>query len=580
MPDGGTVHVATVHNRLSIIDTDARSDQPLIRDGLVLAYNGEIYNFRALRSELAAEGAQFTTEGDSEVLLALLIRRGLRGLAGANGMWSITLLDPTAMTLTAARDRYGKKPLFYFRDQETVCLASEMKAIFAYLNIRPGMLQGAIITYLAHGWLFPSPGDTTHFDGVNQVPPGASLTFDLTTWTISPGPRTTLDVTPPTDTGAEALAGTLAAAVTDRLISDRDVGLLLSGGVDSSLILSVLAHAGKAHKVHCFVGDAGKSDDADFARHALAALGLEGRIIPLDYSQTSFDDFLSVCRHQEKPFPLIGNVLGLPQLYRRIAGCGVPVVLDGTGADEIFGGYPERSLPLALAAAWRVGDHDWIETTRRTFAGTHHVASRIGATLDILTRDGSAAVLGQLAPAADPAEPDLSALLSADVRSAPRNDLLTGHVGTFAEALLQDATAGRMQEWLWQNDRTAMQHGIENRSPFLDHRLARWMSTSYRAKIKAPFLKHELRTLFDHFTPLPTQWRAQKQGFRWVYGRFLRANRSRVLDVVAASRVLPRRVDTGALVARARNDDTVLLSEVMQRALCVAALEDQLGMTG
>ena len=107
------------HTRLSILDPSALSSQPFRRGQQTLAYNGEIYNFRALRSELARHGSRFETDGDTEVLLTLVAREGVDALNRANGMWAFCLLDENTGTVTAARDRYGKKPLFYYRDADT-----------------------------------------------------------------------------------------------------------------------------------------------------------------------------------------------------------------------------------------------------------------------------------------------------------------------------------------------------------------------------------------------------------------------------------------------------------------------------
>ena len=122
------------HTRLSILDPQARSDQPFRRGQHTLVYNGEIYNFRALRDQLARAGERFTTEGDTEVLLSLLAREGLKGLNQANGMWALCLLDQSAGTLTATRDRYGKKPLFWYQDAQRLCLSSEIGPILTYLG--------------------------------------------------------------------------------------------------------------------------------------------------------------------------------------------------------------------------------------------------------------------------------------------------------------------------------------------------------------------------------------------------------------------------------------------------------------
>ena len=567
------------HTRLSILDPSALSSQPFRRGHQTLAYNGEIYNFRALRGELARDGCNFETDGDTEVLLSLVSRKGVDALNRANGMWAFCLLDENTGTVTAARDRYGKKPLFYYCDDDTLCMASEISPILAYLDRRPQFVQTDLDSYLRDGWLFPHADGATHIRSIRQVIAGGVLTFDLANWALherkyfdlaqyaASGPREESD-----------LAALVKDAVLARLVADRKVGLLLSGGVDSSLILSVLHSQGLADQVTCFTGDAGKSGDAYYARLCVEQLGIQAVNVPLDYSATGMDSFLQVCRHQEKPFPFIGNALAMPQLYAQIASHDVPVVLDGTGGDEIFAGYWDRYYPFAMAQALADGDERWI--TESLEANTDD--PKVHAITLKAWRDAQSGKVhgsrqhGLTRASEDPL--DLDSFVDPTIRQAPSQDLLQGFVGTLAQALVADSTQGRLHEWLWQNDRNAMASGIENRSPLLDYRLVPYMHSSYRKKFSGMWNKHELRTLFPAFAQLPTQWRRDKQGFRWVYSRFLRANRTQVLELIASSRILPERVQVGRLLDAARKDDDYLGCSLLHRMLCIAGLEQTMGM--
>jgi asparagine synthase (glutamine-hydrolysing) len=572
--DGPALHVGIVNHRLSIIDLDPRASLPFRARERTLAYNGEIYNFRELRTGLARRGLRFSTVGDSEVLLAALAIDGLGVLEHANGMWSLALLDEAACRLTAARDRYGKKPLYYHRDGARLVLASEITPILAYLGVRARFEPAAVETYLAHGWLFPGPGTRTHVAGISQLPPGGLLRADLRAWSFDGGMATPLEAAIRAHTASEAeLPALIEDAVRARLISDRKVGLLLSGGVDSSLILSVLLARGLERNVHCFTGDAGKSEDAEYARRCLAAAGIEATTIPLDYGAASVERFLDVCRHQEKPFPLIGNVLSMPAMYEAIAAHGVPVVLDGTGGDEIFGGYWDRTWPLALADALARGDHSWLAAMRAENEDEPRVAAMTAETLARLRTCPAAGILGPALGYVALEGADARHLLRNDLGGARSSDPLAGFMGTFEQGLTLDATAGRLQEWLWQNDRNAMLASVENRSPLLDYRLAPFLLTGRNAKLVGPWNKYELRRVFAAFVPLPTQWRRQKQGFRWVHGRFLRHNRARVLELIAAAAILKEHIRVQELIEQASVSDAILESELTQRALCLAGLE-------
>ncbi|MEP7083208.1 MAG: asparagine synthase-related protein, partial [Betaproteobacteria bacterium] len=565
------------HTRLSILDVSAASSQPFRRRNRTLAYNGEIYNFRALRNTLKRQGTAFETDGDTEVLFELMATGGSEALRDANGMWAFCLLDEAAGIVTAARDRYGKKPLFYFASETTFCMASSIAPIFAYLGARPEFVPADLDSFLRHGWLFPHSDGATHIQDVRQVKAGAVLTFDFATWTLAE--KRYFDLAAFSRAGARD-AGELAAIVKDavlsRLVADRKVGLLLSGGIDSSLILSVLCAEGLASHVSCFTGDAGKSDDANYARQCIEQLGINHINVPLDYGPASIERFLKVCLHQEKPFPFIGNALAMPQLYEQIADHDVPVVLDGTGGDEIFAGYWYRYYRFAVAEAIAAGDQRWIADSLAANADDISVRPIAERALRDSGSHSPHSRPGIVGTTEDPA--DLDTFVRLSVREADSSDPLERYRGNLAGALVTDAADGRLLEWLWQNDRNAMMSGIENRSPFLDYRLAPFMHSGYRDKFVGTWNKHELRSLFTAFVPLPTQWRRDKQGFRWVYSRFLRQNRNQVLDLIAGSAILRQRVDVDRLLERARHHDDYLGSSLIERMLCIAGLEQTMGL--
>ncbi len=557
--------VGMAHARLAILDLDPRSDQPFETDGHWLAYNGEIYDFRAL-----TPGMERRTEGDTEALLWLLRQRGLGALAEANGMWAFCWLDPQRRVLTAARDRYGKKPLFYRFDADRIAFASEPGALHVLWGTAPTARRDRLDGFLAEGWLLPEADGTTFLEGVHEVRPGHALEFDLASWTfrevhaapIEFGSRDHEAEDP------ERLPALLADAVEARLLSSRKVALLLSGGVDSSLILSILAARGRLGEVVCVLGDAGKSEDADYARACLSAVGAKGLDLALDYGGAGLSHFLTVCAHQAKPFPLIGNVLGMAALYRAAAGEGVSVALDGTGADELFGGYWQRQAGFALRDAARQGDSGL------------SARLRAGGMLppELASRDDAALLSGPLpTPQRDALSEEDVALLrpecAAAVRLARSSDPLSGHEGSFAEALVADAGAGRMQEWLWQNDRNAMASGIENRSPFLDHRLARHRARRGADAFDGAFNKVRLRALFPRFVALPTAARTEKQGFRWVYGRFLRQNAAALVELMAGSKLVAEQAPIDRLARLMAEPQAAVGSRLVQRLIVLAGLE-------
>jgi asparagine synthase (glutamine-hydrolysing) len=547
------------HARLSILDLDPRSNQPFRIGGNLLAYNGEIYNYRAL-----AAGMDLATTGDTEVFLRLLMRGDGEALRDANGMWSYCWLDQTNRRLVAGRDRYGKKPLFYATEEDAIHLASEPEALAALMGRPMAMRTAALDSFMADGWLFPDPYGATHLEGIREVRPGYSLSLDLEAWRLEEQHSFSFLRDDGQAKGVltdDALAPVLADAVEARLVSDRKVGLFLSGGVDSSLILSVLAARGLTQDVVCITGDAGKSDDARYARACVEQLGIEALNVPLPYGSIGLEQFLAVCKAQAKPFPLIGNVLGMHALYKAVAEHDIRVVLDGSGADEIFGGYWHRYFAYALRDAKAAGDKVWIEAIRPSMPRSFR--NQGGGNGWLPERE--------ILPDHDLAElnRDVRAILAATLPHDP----MLGFEGSLSEALMRDATAGRMQEWLWQNDRNAMASSIENRSPFLDYRLTAWAATPYYAKFNGVWNKRELRNMFQSFVPLPTAERTDKQGFRWSYSQFFRQNLEAVLAMIAGSAMACRYINPGHFADGLRSGRLSHDSRLLHRLTVVAGLE-------
>ncbi|MEW4531278.1 asparagine synthase (glutamine-hydrolyzing) [Maioricimonas sp. JC845] len=569
-----SLHAAYGHQRLSILDLTARGQQPFHRQGHTLLYNGELYNYRDLASRLRPNGYEPTSDGDTDVLFSSLLTHGAEALKLFSGMWAFSFVDEAGLQLTAARDRFGKKPLFYYMDGSTLCLSSTIHAIAIYLQQSLKPRRSDLLAYFLDGTLYPSGTADTHFEGIQQVLPGHVCRFDLKNWHASTQPYFDWS-----DVGASAhvvdpdvpLKDSLRDCVRDRLVSDRPVGLLLSGGIDSSLVYSVLCATGAIDQVHVFMGDVGRSADFDYAKRCVETVGGKAETVHLDYDQQAFDLFLEICRHQEKPFLFNGNALAMPQMYRAISDHGIPVVLDGTGGDELFGGYWGRQLPHAIRDAIARSDHDWLQGVVSANRDMKFVAdamkwARAAGDGAATKTSWTTAVTRRLHPLLRCTWREARDLLDRDPLNHPRQG--------FTEALCSDiAPGGRLGEWLWHNDRNAMMWSIENRSPLLDHRLHRFLFSGYRNKFAGEWNKHELRQVFSEFTPLPTQWRRDKQGFRWNAGRFLRTHCQQILELIEASDWCGEVFNNRLFVQCAHRVPKMLASSLGRHALCVAGLE-------
>ncbi|HXS62280.1 MAG TPA: asparagine synthase (glutamine-hydrolyzing) [Streptosporangiaceae bacterium] len=334
------VSVQLGFRRLSIIDLSSAADQPFSKDGFTLVYNGELYNYRALRTELASRGARFRTGSDTEVVLEAWRCWGPGALKRFRGMFAFALADVATGELFLARDPFGIKPLYYLHRGDGVLFASELKALIAASGSQMRIEPGALVASMLYYWL---PEQRCAIDGVRKLPAGtwARCTPDgaLTEqqyWNIADVAAEAADG-PPAD-----LRAVIEESVTAHLVADVPVSSFLSGGLDSSII-TVLAHqadaAIDAYTITFRPEDQrleAMPDDAIYARKVAAKYG-----ISLHEIEISPDIVTLLPRMVE----VLDEPIGDPAAINTLLMCeaarerGVKVVLSGMGADELFGGY-------------------------------------------------------------------------------------------------------------------------------------------------------------------------------------------------------------------------------------------------
>lgn len=349
----GSGSCAVGHTRLRVIDTSDRADQPLgNEDGTVWAYlNGELYNHIELRRELEAAGHRFSTTTDTEVLAHLYeqvdgeVEAMLKRL---RGMYAIALVDQARGRVTLARDRLGIKPMYVSTTSSGgVAFASEARAIVATGLVPCGPDSVSLIGYLVWGSV---PGPGTAYAGVRELPAGAYLMwtaegFDTHVWWR---PMFTSHVQ------ADAAAGTLRDALTDsvsrHLVADREVGLFLSGGVDSHGLAALVGAQGLRSLTVTFP-DAG-GDEGSTAGSTAARLGLRHEEVPITGTELAAV-LPDIARAMDQP---TSDGVNSWIVSRAASDAGMVVALSGLGGDELFGGYPSFELvPRALIATAALG---------------------------------------------------------------------------------------------------------------------------------------------------------------------------------------------------------------------------------
>jgi asparagine synthase (glutamine-hydrolysing) len=347
--------VAIGHNRLSIIDLGPGGHQPMVNasNGDVLSFNGEIYNFRELRHQLETKGYCFQSKSDTEVLLQSFAAWGVECVRHIRGMFAFVIWRPAEGALFLFRDPMGVKPLYYWNwADHGVVFASELKALLAFPGFRASFDRRAMGQFLEFGYAFE--GDRTILKGIHKVPPGYFLRvrrnekpkLERYFWT-----KVASDHAARASDVEEELYATLSEVVAQHLIADVPVGLLLSGGLDSSLIAALAA--GKTTVRTFSMGFAqSKLDERAHARQVARHIGSEHEEI-LIVPQEVTDDLESTITCFDDLFADWGTI-STRLLYRKCRERGIKVVLVGEGADELFGGYEvfRSSASRALADWW------------------------------------------------------------------------------------------------------------------------------------------------------------------------------------------------------------------------------------
>lgn len=340
--DGAGASAALGHRRLSIIDLSTAANQPFVKEGLALVYNGEIYNYRELARELAASGVRFATGSDTEVVMEAWRRWGRGALARLRGMFAFALLDTRSGKLVLARDHFGIKPLFIARRGTGLVFASELKAIRALLPDDLAIDPAAAVASLLYYWI---PETRCIYRGVSKLAPGSWLE-------ISPDGRIASGAfwSPAEDLPRAAGAGVTPAELGDiirdsvaaHLVADVPVSCFLSGGLDSSLLAALavdLGHKLDGYTISFRTADKrleDMPDDLPYAQAVAARLGMT--LHPIEIAPDLASMLPRMVDTLEEPIgdPAAINTFLICQAARE---AGVKVLLSGMGADEIFAGY-------------------------------------------------------------------------------------------------------------------------------------------------------------------------------------------------------------------------------------------------
>ncbi|HSF95382.1 MAG TPA: asparagine synthase (glutamine-hydrolyzing) [Thermohalobaculum sp.] len=480
--------VAFAHERLAIQDLSAEGHQPMHSacGRLVLVYNGEVYNVGELRRELEALGAVFRGHSDTEVLLDGFIRWGIEAtLDRLVGMFAFALWDREARELTLGRDRFGIKPLFWYADADRFLFGSEIKAVLAAMDRAPDIERQALAGYLETGYV---PAPWTIYKGICKLRPGWLLRVrpgaeprQSQFWSLDDMLRRALSrprISDPRE-ARDLIEARLGEAVRMRLLSDRPVGALLSGGIDSTMVAALMQDAGGPPVRTYSIGSADpRYDEAGHARLIARHLGTDHTELTVT-EQDCLAVIPDLTGTYDEPF---GDSSQVPALaISRLASRHVTVALSGDGGDEVFCGYNRyrwnarlaglrRRLPGGLRrmiAAGLGGVPPRLFALAERATGEAGMARRIHKLGAMLAENDAGAryraVLAQW--------PDLASCLSGAEPAAPVPWEAMAGMSEEESFQVLDLLTYLPDDILTKVDRASMAFGLEVRVPFLDHRV-------------------------------------------------------------------------------------------------------------
>ncbi|HEC14218.1 MAG TPA: asparagine synthetase B, partial [Rhodospirillales bacterium] len=311
-PEQNGCFAAVGHARLSIIDLSPEANQPMPGPGgVVLSFNGTIYNYIELREGLEIEGESFHTSSDTEVLLKWLTRHGLTRNTDLNGSWAFGFFDPGEKTLALSRDPYGERPLYYYSDGEDFIAASEIKAIYSALgNPVRAFDPRQLIAFIGYrNWPTAEPNKTLYRD-IHQLTPGESLFFDLKTHTFESKHTNPVEAYLDVRPDAGAIIGDMKRAVNWRLRCDVPIALTVSGGVDSSVVASLIDLNGDMAKRITFYTARFPSDvstDLPYARTVADDLGIELKEVDIPCGEDAVETLYQLSKLFDMPVPFGGS---------------------------------------------------------------------------------------------------------------------------------------------------------------------------------------------------------------------------------------------------------------------------------
>ncbi|WP_445778610.1 asparagine synthase (glutamine-hydrolyzing) [Shewanella sp.] len=516
-PDGsGTFisdrnEVAFGHRRLAIIDLDKRSDQPMVRDDLVIVFNGEIYNYIELKEELKELGCSFNTDSDTEVILAAYQKWGVDSFQKFNGMWALCIYDIPNNRLIVSRDRWGIKPLYYGAIEGSFYFFSEIKQV---AEIFPMQINKEVLAeYLFSGYVESS--DETFIDAIKKVKASTYMVMDLASKEITEKKYYDLKICEEDDacfskeSDIEKSIGffdTLLSSVKLRLRSDVKSATCLSGGIDSSVIASLSSRLyGDNFTAITAKSSDRLNDESHYAKIVADKNNLDWKVIEPNVVNLR-NELHDLVHSQEEPF----NGLSLYMQYKvqEIAGKNkIKVLLDGQGGDEILLGYQKYFIPILIEIYRSQGLLSMIKEARLIVRENKNINTVTLITYLVGIFFPSTRRLYDLSKI-----PNVKARYKHLYKARVARDFSRHAKKSVKELQKREMTVTNLPALLRHEDKNSMRFSVEARLPFLDYRVVEYainlpLRFKYRGGVSKLMLKESV------FIPKEIASRKEKIGF-------------------------------------------------------------------
>lgn len=497
-------NLAFLHRRLSIIDLSIAGHQPMsyTNGNYWITLNGEIYNYLEIKTELEKLGYLFKSNTDTEVVLASFAHWGRECVKHFNGMWAFAIWDVKKQHLFLSRDRLGVKPLYYTYNDGTFIFSSEIKGILAYSNIKFEFNERKIREYLIKGQVIIGESEETIFNGISQLQPGCNLIFKENNYNIDKYWHLEINMSKASrEEHLRRFMELFHDSLKLRMRSDVEVGSCLSGGVDST---SIVSYASKEFKVK-FNTFSAIWPNTRHDEYKYMKLVNEMYNTNSNYIETDLSDIIGlidkITWHQE--IPIAGSSLVAQwEVMKKARKKGVPVLLDGQGADEILSGYPIYLVPYV----------NEMFTRGKIRALIHFIKNKdyYGFGLVRIVKQQLKRYL---------LKPEIKPLLPISKQEQNKYYNTLRYNSSLSSSFLPDYLKEQIEKsnlstLLHFEDRNSMAHSIEARVPFLDYRLVEYcINIPSEQKISKGFTKTILRDAMRDYIPKEIFMRRDKIGF-------------------------------------------------------------------